>query len=150
MTMTKREMLNKIMTVCANDAEIVGFCGHELELLDKKKNYKSNKPSKAQVANAELAEKIAEFIAENGAVTCGQVEEAFDISNQKASAILNRSGKFVKVTEAKGKVKATFGLAEQSQGAKAPPSCALSLMVKQPTLNRWSVGSTPTGRIGQV
>ena len=110
--MTKREMLNKIMSVCANDAEIVGFCGHELELLDRKKNYKSNKPSKAQVANAELAEKIAEFIAENGAVTCGQIEEAFDISNQKASAILNRSGKFVKVTEAKGKAKATFGLAD--------------------------------------
>ena len=112
MIMTKREMLNKIMAVCANDAEIVRFCGHELELLDKRKGYKSNKPSKAQIANAELAEKIAEYIAENGAVTCGQVEEAFNISNQKASAILNRNAKFVKVTEAKGKVKATFGLAE--------------------------------------
>ena len=112
MIMTKREMLNKIMAVCANDAEIVGFCGHELELLDKRKGYKSNKPSKAQIANAELAEKIAEYIAENGAVTCGQVEEAFGISNQKASAILNRNAKFVKVAEAKGKVKATFGLAE--------------------------------------
>lgn len=112
MIMTKREMLNKIMEVCSNDAEIVGFCGHELELLDRKKGYKSNKPTKAQVANAELADKIVAYIAENGAVTCGQVEEAFGISNQKASAILNRSGKFTKVTEAKGKVKATFGIAE--------------------------------------
>ena len=111
MTMTKREMLNKIMAVCANDAEIVGFCGHELELLDKKKSYKSNKPSKAQVANAELADKVAEFVAEKGAVTCFEVEEAFGLSNQKASAILNRSGKFTK-TPAKGKVKATWSLAE--------------------------------------
>ena len=109
--MTKREMLNKIMSVCANDAEIVGFCGHELELLDKRKGYKSNKPSKAQVANAELADKVAEFVAEKGAVTCAEVEEAFGLSNQKASAILNRSGKFVK-TPAKGKVKATWSLAE--------------------------------------
>ena len=112
MIMTKREMLNKIMEVCSNDAEIVGFCGHELELLDRKKGYKSNKPTAKQVANAELAEKIAEYVAENGAVTCGQVEEVFGISNQKASAILNRSGKFAKATEAKGKVKATWGLAE--------------------------------------
>lgn len=80
--------------------------------LAKRKNYKSNKPTKTQVANAELADKVAEYIAENGAVTCGQVEEVFGISNQKASAILNRSGKFAKATEAKGKVKATWGLAE--------------------------------------
>ena len=112
MTMTKREMLNKIAQVCANDAEIVAFCGHEIDLLDKKKNYKSNKPSKVQVANAEIADKLVAFIEENGVVTCGQVETMFGISNQKASAILNRSGKFVKVTEAKGKAKATFGLAD--------------------------------------
>lgn len=111
MIMTKREMLNKIMSVCSNDAEIVGFCGHELELLDKRKGYKSNKPSKAQVANAELADKVAEFVAEKGAVTCAEVEKAFALSNQKASAVLNRSGRFVK-TPAKGKVKATWSLAE--------------------------------------
>ena len=109
--MTKREMLNKIAQVCANDAEIVAFCGHEIELLDKKKNYKSDKPTKAQVANAELADKVAEYVAEKGSVTCAEVEEAFGLSNQKASAILNRSGKFVK-TPAKGKVKATWTLAE--------------------------------------
>ena len=108
--MTKREMLTKIMEVCANDAEIVGFCGHEIELLDKKKNYKKVGPTKAQVANAELAEKVAEFVAEKGVVTCADVEEAFGLSNQKASAILNRSGKFAK-TAGKGKVKATWTLA---------------------------------------
>ena len=109
MTMTKRDMLNKIMTICANDSDIVDFCNHEIDLLNRKKGYKSNKPSKLQQANADLADKVADFIAQNGAVTCAQIEDAFNISNQKASAILNRSGLFVK-TPAKGKVKATWAL----------------------------------------
>lgn len=112
MIMTKREMLEKIMAVCANDAEIVDFCGHELELLDNRKKYKSTKPTKTQRENAELTEKVAEFVREVGTVTCKQVEDAFGLSNQKVSAILNRSGKFVKATEAKGKEKATFKVAE--------------------------------------
>ena len=107
--MTKRDMLNKIMTICANDSDIVDFCNHEIDLLNRKKGYKSNKPSKLQQANADLADKVADFIAQNGAVTCAQIEDAFNISNQKASAILNRSGLFVK-TPAKGKVKATWAL----------------------------------------
>ena len=110
--MTKREMLNKIATLCSNDAEIVAFCGHEIELLDRKKGYKSDKPTKRQVENSEIADKIVAFIEENGPVTCGQIETAFGISNQRASAILNRNPLFVKVTEGKGKVKATFGLAD--------------------------------------
>lgn len=109
MIMTKRDMLNKIMTICANDSDIVDFCNHEIDLLDRKKGYKSNKPSKLQQANADLADKVADFITQNGTVTCAQVEDAFNISNQKASAILNRSGLFVK-TPAKGKVKATWTL----------------------------------------
>ena len=110
--MTKREMLNKIMSVCSNDAEIVGFCGHELELLDKKKNYKSDKPTKAQRENAELAEKVKAFIAEKGSVTCADVEEAFGMSNQKANAMLNRVIVGLVKTPAKGKVKATWAIAE--------------------------------------
>lgn len=91
--------------------EVVATLEKMVEQLDKRKNYKSDKPTKAQVANAELADKVAEFVAEKGAVTCAEVEEAFGLSNQKASAILNRSGKFVK-TPAKGKVKATWAIAE--------------------------------------
>lgn len=102
----------EVKIVDPEEVEIVEKLTALRDNLAKRKNYKSNKPTKRQSENAELAEKIAEFIAENGAVTCGQVEEAFGINNQRASAILNRNAKFVKVTEAKGKVKATFGLAE--------------------------------------
>lgn len=70
------------------------------------------KPTKAQIANAELADQIAAYVAEHEAVTCAELEEAFGLSNQKISAILNRSGKFVKATEAKGKVKATYTVAQ--------------------------------------
>ena len=69
------------------------------------------KPTKAQLANAELADQMVAYVAEKGAVTCAELEEAFELSNQKVAAILNRSGKFVKATEAKGKVKATYTVA---------------------------------------
>lgn len=109
--MTKREMLNKIATLCSNDAEIVAFCGHEIELLDRKKNHKSDKPTKKQVENAELIAKIVAFVGEKGVVTCGDVENAFGISNQKASALLRQATGLTK-TEAKGKQKATWAIAE--------------------------------------
>lgn len=68
-------------------------------------------PTKAQKANAELGAKVEAFIAEKGVVTCADVEEAFGLNNQKASAILNRYVNAVK-TEAKGKQKATWAIAE--------------------------------------
>lgn len=100
------------------EGDYLGDCvlltlNHMIQQLDKRKSYKRTGPTKTQIANAELADKIVGYIEEHGApVTCAQVEVAFGLSNQKASAILNRSGRFVKMTEGKGKVKATFGIAD--------------------------------------
>ena len=69
------------------------------------------KPTKAQVANAELADRMVAYVAEHEAVTCAELEEVFGLSNQKVASILNRSGKFAKASEAKGKVKATYTVA---------------------------------------
>jgi trk system potassium uptake protein TrkA len=55
--------------------------------------------------------KIAEFAAGRENVTCAEVEAEFGISNHKAAAILNRSGKFIKVVEGKGKVKSAWAVA---------------------------------------
>ena len=44
--MTKREMFAPIASALADNAEVVEFCNHEVELLDRKKGYKSSKPSK--------------------------------------------------------------------------------------------------------
>ena len=110
--MTKKEMFARIATVCSNDAEIVDFCNHEIELLGHKKSYKRTTPTKAQVANAELMAKIKDFIAEKGVVTCKDIEEAFDLSNQKVSALFAHYGDGLVKTDAKGKVKATWRIAE--------------------------------------
>ena len=110
--MTKKEMFAHIATVCSNDAEIVDFCNHEIELLGHKKSYKRTTPTKAQVANAELMAKIKDFIAEKGVVTCKDIEEAFDLSNQKVSALFAHYGDGLVKTDAKGKVKATWRIAE--------------------------------------
>lgn len=69
------------------------------------------KPTKKQIENAELADKMAAYVAEHGTVTCADLEAEFGLSNQRVAAILNRSGKFVKASEAKGKVKATWTVA---------------------------------------
>ena len=54
-----------------------------------KKNSAERKPTKAQVENSALKEKIAELLRTAGtAMTATEVAEAFSISNQKASSLL--------------------------------------------------------------
>ena len=48
---TKRENFERIATIVANDEELSAFIAHEIDQLEKRKSYKSNKPSKNQVAN---------------------------------------------------------------------------------------------------
>ena len=48
--MTKREMYNSILTVVADNAEMVDFINHEIELLDRKAN-SIRKPTATQVEN---------------------------------------------------------------------------------------------------
>ena len=73
---------------------------------------RSDKPTKAQLAHqAELA-KVVEFVAEKGTVTCADVMAEFGYTNQKAARALKDAPGVVKATEAKGKVKATWTLAQ--------------------------------------
>ena len=92
--MTKREMLTKIMRVCANDAEIVGFCGHELELLDRKNTNRVNKPTAKQVANASYAEMIYAHMEPNVSYRVSDLQamvpELADASNQRVTHILTK------------------------------------------------------------
>ena len=53
--MTKRENYTAIRAIVADNAELVAFIDHELELLDKKNSKRSDKPTAKQTANAELA-----------------------------------------------------------------------------------------------
>ena len=73
---------------------------------------RSDKPTKAQLERQAELEKVAAFVGEKGAVTCADIEDAFNVSNQKAARMLKDAPGVVKATEAKGKIKATWVLAQ--------------------------------------
>lgn len=112
--MTKREMFNHIATVNADDAEIVEFCTHEIELLANRKSSKKGQ-TKTQKENEGIKETIVETLAASGekmTVTELTKCEGLDFSGQKISALLRQlieSGKVEKTMEGK---KAYFSVVE--------------------------------------
>ena len=104
--MTKKEMFTRIASVCANDAEIVDFCNHEIALLVKKNSYKSTKPTKAQLENEALKDKILSVL--DKAMTATEVGDAVGISVNKASALLTQLKEDNSVTREVIKRKAYF------------------------------------------
>ena len=108
------DMFHQGGQVDAEDVAVVEKLEALKAQLAKKHNYKAGKPTKAQKENAELVEKMVAFVADHGPVTCADLEAEFGLSNQKVAALLNKAGKdkFVKVVEAKGKVKAQWDLAQ--------------------------------------
>ena len=107
---TKRENFNTLLTipaVAANET-LVAFINHELELLDKK-NSAERKPTKAQIAAASLREQVVSEMEANVLYTVSEAMKELpclasdpDMSNQRASRLLNdlvREGKVVKTTD---------------------------------------------------
>lgn len=105
--MTKREMFNLIATVNADNAEIVEFCTHEIELLDKKVSHKT--PTRVQKENEVLMDVLEEIL--NGLDAPATVSDLIadneaisNLSNQKISAMLRKmveAGRAVKTIEKK-------------------------------------------------
>lgn len=60
--MTKREMYNAILTVVADNADMVAFINHEIELLDRKAN-SLRKPTATQIANDGFKAEIVAYLA---------------------------------------------------------------------------------------
>lgn len=91
--MTKAQMFAQIRTHLTDEAEIA-FIDHELELLAKKNASRSNKPTKNQIANASLIEKIYEAMEDGKAYTCAEIglliPELADAKIQKVSALVSR------------------------------------------------------------
>ena len=91
--MTKREMFENIATLLADNAEVVDFCNHEIELLTNRSTSKSM--TKTQKANLEIMEAIKMALAEIGsAVTVTDLIKnsatLAEFSNQKVSALLRK------------------------------------------------------------
>ena len=110
--MTKKEMFTLIATLNASNTEIVEFCNHEIELLDRKKsqgNAKANEKMDSQVALVYNA-----LVSVGKAVTVSDLIKETDlselanesgvVSTQKVSALLKKlvdSGKVAKMTDKK-------------------------------------------------
>ena len=105
--LTKKDYFKKIMEVCANDSNIVAFCEHEIELLNKKNSSKGQ--TKAQKENEDIKIAIVEALKVVGkAVTISELqasnENMAQYSNQKLSALLKQlvdTNEVVKTTDKK-------------------------------------------------
>lgn len=119
--MTKKEMFNFIATLNTDRQDIVDFCKHEIELLEKKKsnggNEKANERTKRSVEliyNALVrvgrVVSASELIAESD---LSKLANEFGIvSTQKVSAYLNKLVAVGKVTKFTEKKKTYFKIAD--------------------------------------
>ena len=87
---TKRDVLNKIIAVCADDEVIVAYAKHEIELLDAKNEKRKNapkKPTKAQLeAEALKPDVIAALTEEPKSVK--DIADGLGVAFQKVTPIL--------------------------------------------------------------
>jgi hypothetical protein len=110
--MTKKEMFTLIATLNASNTEIVDFCNHEIELLERKKsqgNAKANEKMDSQVTlvyNALVS--VGKPITASELIAQGGLDELANesgvVSTQKVSALLKKlvdSGKVSKFTDKK-------------------------------------------------
>lgn len=121
---TKRERFAQLMEIVnasqvENSAELVAFIEHEVELLDKK-NSRSGKPTKVQLANESIKEQIVSALERIGKpVTVTQLlaeDEFTDLSNQKMSALLKQLREGGTVVRTVEKKVAYYSLATEEMG----------------------------------
>ena len=111
--MTKREMFALIAAAMSDNEEVVEFCKHETELLDRKASYKSTKPSKKSIENEAIKGRIVEILGSADApMTISEIREGLgeDFTSQKISALLTQLVKGEKVCKTYEKKVAYFGL----------------------------------------
>ena len=109
--MTKREMFEAIKNVegVRENAEMVEFLDRQIELASKKRN--SLTPN--QKANAELVERIYDYMTGKEAVTIAELVAEFELtSGQKASALVKKLVDTGRVTKGKDGKIATYKVAE--------------------------------------
>lgn len=121
--LTKRNYFEMIKGICGDNQDIIDFCNHEIELLERKSS--KGGTTKTQTENAKVAEMlIAELVKIGEPITITDLMNTSDIiknyklengnslSNQKISAVLKQqvdAGKVIKVTDKK---KSLFSVAD--------------------------------------
>lgn len=119
--LTKKDYFEMIKGVCANNADIVEFCNHEIELLNRK-NSKSG-ATKTQKENEIVAKMLIEELAKiNKPVTITDLmntseivknytlENGNKLTNQKISAIFKQLVENNKITKVTDKKKSYFSI----------------------------------------
>lgn len=88
---TKKEMFLKAIAN-TTDEELIAFFNHEIELLDNKAKRSAEatrKPTKTQVANEELKNKIVDYLSSVSSATIAEIKDKFDLSSQKITPLVN-------------------------------------------------------------
>lgn len=90
--MTKREMFNEILAVVADNAEMVEFINHEIELLNRKSSA-VRKPTKNQLENENFKADIVDYLKDADAPkTIKELQTAIpslaDLTNQRITHLL--------------------------------------------------------------
>lgn len=90
--MTKKEMFNEILAVVADNAEMVEFINHEIELLNRKSSA-VRKPTKNQLENEGFKADIVDYLKDADAPkTIKELQTAIpslaDLTNQRITHLL--------------------------------------------------------------
>ena len=101
--MTKKEMFNEIRAIVADNAEMVAFIDHEIELLEKKSSA-TRKPTKTQIENDGFKAEILAYLADADAPKPvkelqREVESLSGLTNQRITHMLTdlvKGGSLVK------------------------------------------------------
>ena len=124
--MTKREFLNEVIAVIdgtseVNVLELKEFAKAEIVKLDERNANRSSKPTKVQIENEPIKEKILEVLSTGERMVASAIAEKVEISTQKASALCRQlvESQKLKVEEVKipkkGKQKAYSILEDTEQ-----------------------------------
>ena len=108
MEMTMREFLEKVIEL--GDDDLTTYAEAQIEKLNKKNERRKTTLTKDQKANAELKTQILELLANVGQRKASEIGARFEISTNKASALLRQletEGKVIssEVKSGKSKVK---------------------------------------------
>ena len=106
--MTKREFLNDVIAVIdgtseVNVLELKEFAKAEIVKLDERNANRSSKPTKTQIENEPIKEKILEVLSTGEKMVASAIAERLEISTQKASALCRQlvESKQLKVEDVK-------------------------------------------------
>ena len=118
---TKKKMFTMIKAQVKDNAEMVAFIDHEIELLDKKASNK--KATKTQEANVGIKSTILAVLEGGKSMTVTEMQgvsaELGELSNQKVSALVRQLVEAGEVVKTIDKKVSRFSLADNGEGEEA-------------------------------